>query len=159
MQHRALVSGLALAALSLGLSGCTTPRITPPPSAAIVEARAAVGVKAAACKPGGLDQISPLDADFAFDNAEITPLGGRRLADAARWLACNPGVEVVIKPDSDNRGEAAHLNALSEARAKAVADKLRELGATGPTLHILARGAADPVTTPHLLINATGRGW
>jgi outer membrane protein OmpA-like peptidoglycan-associated protein len=159
MQHRALLSGLALAALSLGLSGCLTPRIQPQPSAAIVEARAAVGARTAACKPGGLDQVSPLDADFVFDEAEISPPGVQRLTNAARWLNCNPGVEVVIKPDSDNRGEVAHLNALSEARAKAVADKLRELGATGATLRILARGGADPVTAPHLLINATGRGW
>jgi len=159
MQHRALLSGLALAALSFGLSGCLTPHIQPPPSAAVAEARAAAGAKAGACKPGGLDQVSPLNADFVFDEAEISPPGVRRLADAARWLACNPGVEVVIKPDSDNRGEEPHLNALAQARAKAVADKLQELGATGATLRILARGGADPVTAPHLLINATGRGW
>jgi outer membrane protein OmpA-like peptidoglycan-associated protein len=159
MQHRTL-SSLAMAGLlAAGLSGCLTPHIQPPPSAAIVEARAAVGAKAAACKPGGLDEITPLNADFAFDDAEITPAGARRLADAAHWLGCNPGVEVVIKPDSDNRGDQAHLSALTQARAKAVADRLRELGATSAVMRTLAQGSADPVTAPHLLINATGRGW
>ncbi|THD53236.1 OmpA family protein [Phenylobacterium sp.] len=159
MQTRTFPALAVAVVLAAGLSGCLTPHIQPPPSAAIVESRAAVGAKAAACKPGGLDQLSPLDADFAFDDSEISPRGGQRLADAARWLACNPGVEVVIKTDSDNRGEEAHLNALAQARGKAVADRLRELGATAAVIRTLARGGADPVTAPHLLINATGRGW
>lgn len=142
-----------------GLSACLTPHVQPTLSTAVVEARAAAQVKAPACTPGGLEQVSPVDAAFAFDETEISPQGGQRLAAAARWLTCNPGVEAVIRPDGDNHGDAAHLNALAEGRAKSVADKLRELGATGATLRILTRGAPDPVTTPHLLINATGRGW
>ena len=65
----------------------------------------------------------------------------------------------MIRPDGDAHGDAAHMDALASGRAKSVADKLRELGATGATLRILARGAPDPVTAPHVLINATGRGW
>ncbi len=66
---------------------------------------------------------------------------------------------MVIKPDADNHGEPAHLNDLAQRRGKAVADQLRSLGATAAVLHLLPRDAADPVTAPHLLINATGRGW
>jgi outer membrane protein OmpA-like peptidoglycan-associated protein len=160
MQHRALLSGLASALLcAAGLSACLTPQIKPPPSAAVLEARASAQAKPAACAPGGLEQVSPLDAEFGYDDAEMSPLGLKRLTAAARWLTCNPGVEVVIRPDADQHGDAAHLDALAQARAKAVADKLRELGATAATLRILARGGADPVTAPHLVVNATGRGW
>ncbi|HEX3363721.1 OmpA family protein [Phenylobacterium sp.] len=160
MQHRALFSGLAVAVLCAGgLSACLTPHIQPPASPAIIEARTAAQAKAPACMPGGLDQISPVDAAFAFGDTEISPQGGQRLAVAARWLVCNHSVETVIRPDGDNHGDDAHMDALANGRAKSVADKLRELGATGGTLRILSRGAPDPVTAPHLLINATGRGW
>jgi outer membrane protein OmpA-like peptidoglycan-associated protein len=160
MQHRPLFSGLAVAVLcAAGLSACLTPHIQPPASTAIVQARAAARTKPAACMPGGLDQVSPVDAVFAFDASEISPQGGQRLAIAARWLTCNPGVETVILTDGDNHGADAHLDALANARGKAVADRLRELGATAGTLRILSRGGADPVTTPHLVIHATGRGW
>jgi outer membrane protein OmpA-like peptidoglycan-associated protein len=160
MQHRPLFSGLAMAVLcAAGLSACLTPHVQPVLSTAVAQARAGALAKPAACTPGGLDQISPVDAVFAFDATEISPQGGQRLAAAARWLTCNPGVEAVIRTDSDSHGAAAHQDALASGRGKAVADKLRELGATATTLRIVARGGADPVTTPHLLINATGRGW
>jgi outer membrane protein OmpA-like peptidoglycan-associated protein len=160
MQHRAFVSGLAAILLcAAGLSACLTPHAKPTPSAAILESRAGAKAHAAACAPGGLEAISPLDADFAFDDAEISPLGLTRLTAAVRWLGCNPGVEVVIRPDADNHGDKAHLDAMAASRAKAVADKLRDLGATAATLRIVARGAPDPVSAPHLVIIAAGRGW
>lgn len=160
MQHRVPVARLAVALLcATALSGCLTPHIRPPPSAAVLQARAAAAARPAACTPGGLEELSPLNADFAFDEAEISPIGLKRLTEAAHWLGCNPGVEVVILPDADARGDAAHQQTLAQDRAKAVADKLRELGATAATLRILPRGAPDPLTAPHLVIKAAGRGW
>jgi hypothetical protein len=97
--------------------------------------------------------------DAAFDETTIPEAAQAPLAAAARWLACNPGVEVVILPDADNHGDAAHLNDLAQRRAQAVAERLRTLGATAATLRILPRRAPDPVTAPHLVINAQGRGW
>jgi outer membrane protein OmpA-like peptidoglycan-associated protein len=159
MVSRLLPSALAAALISASLSGCLTQRLKAPPSQAILQARAAHGAKPAACAPGGLETISPLDASFAFDDATVSELGRQRLAAAAQWLGCNPGVEVVIKPDADSHGDAAHLNDLAQSRAKAVEGELRSLGATAAVLHLLPRNGADPVTAPHLLINATGRGW
>jgi len=159
MLHRALAPGLAAALLVASLAGCTTPRVKPAPSQAILQARAARAAKPPACASGGLETISPLDAEFGFDDATVSEVGQKRLAAAAQWLACNPGVEVVIKPDADNHGDAAHVADLAHRRAQAVADDLRSLGAKTAVIHMLSRGAADPVAAPHLLINATGRGW
>lgn len=159
MLHRAFAPGLAAALLIASLAGCTTPRVKPTPSQAVLQARAAHGAKPAACASGGLETISPLEAEFPFDDATISEVGQKRLAAAAQWLGCNPGVEVVIKPDADNHGAPAHLNDLAQRRAQAVADDLRSLGAKAAVIHLLPRGGADPVTAPHLVINATGRGW
>lgn len=160
MQYRACFRGLTVAlTLAAGLSACTTPHLKGAPSRAVLDARAAAGAKPVACKTGGLDTLSPVDAEFPFDSVEISPLGETRLAAAAHWLACNPGVEAVIIPNGDSHGDAAHLNALAQSRAEAVVGRLRALGATDATLRILARGGADPLTTAHLVINASGRGW
>jgi outer membrane protein OmpA-like peptidoglycan-associated protein len=152
----------ALAVILVGaaaLSGCLTPRVQPPPSAAVLQARAASGHKTAACTPGGLDAISPVDVGFGFDDAEISEVGQKRLAAAAAWLGCNPGIQAVILPDADNHGDAAHLGDLAQKRALAVQARLRALGATAAVIRLLPRGAADPLTAPHLVVNAQGRGW
>jgi outer membrane protein OmpA-like peptidoglycan-associated protein len=160
MPVRTFVPALAASlALAIPLSGCLTPRVQPKPSPAILEARAGATAKPHACKPGGLDAISPVDASFGYDDAAVTPSTHRRLTDAARWLNCNPGVVAVIKPDADFHGDTAHLNDLSQRRAQAVVAELRALGATASVFHVLARGAADPVSDPHMVINAVGRGW
>lgn len=160
MSRRTLLPALAASLVcTAALSGCLTPRVQPAPSPAVVEARAAAGAKASACKTGDLASISPLDVDFAFDDAAVTESGQRRLAAAAEWLACNPHAEVVILPNGDSRGDAAHLQALAQSRALAVQDRLRTLGATAAVIRLLPRGAPDPLTAPHLVINAQGRGW
>ena len=152
----ALAIGLACAT---ALSGCLTPRAQPAPSPAVLDARARVGAKAAACAAEGLDAISPVNVGFAFDDPAITPAGKTRLAAAARWLACNPTIEAVIQPDADHHGPVAHLNDLATQRAQAVKTQLRALGAANTVIRILARGGSDPVTAPHMLIIAEGRGW
>jgi len=160
MSRRSLFPALAVAlAGATALSGCTTPRVTPKPSQAVLQARARVGAKAAACPAGELAAISPVDVGFGFDDATISPEGQRRLAAAAQWLACHAGVEAVILPDADNHGDAAHLKDLAQRRAEAVAARLRALGATAAVIHILPRGAPDNLSGPHLVINAQGRGW
>jgi outer membrane protein OmpA-like peptidoglycan-associated protein len=160
MTARTALSALAVAMLcGATLSGCLTPNIRPPPSKAVAQARAHAGAKAEGCKPGGLETLSPMEIDFAYDDPKVTEVGQKELARAAQWLGCNAGVEVVILPDADHHGDAAHLDALAQQRGQAVVEALRALGATGPVIHTLKRGGTDPVTAPHLVINARGRGW
>jgi len=96
---------------------------------------------------------------FPFEGAEVPVAGQKVLAEAARWLACNPGVEATIVPTGDGHGDAAHLNDLATRRAQATVETLRTLGATAVVLHITPRDGADPISTPHLVIQADSRGW
>lgn len=156
----ALIPAILCAPLcAVTLSGCLTPHVKPDPSPAVLQARANIGQKAVPCTPGGLETISPLELGFAFDDAAVTETDRKRLTTAVRWLSCNPGVEVVVSPDADNHGDGAHLKDLAQHRGQAVAEELRTLGATSAVIRLLPRGEADPVTTPHLLIAAQGRGW
>jgi len=159
MSRPALLPALAASLLCAAmLAGCLTPHVKPAPSRAVAEAEQRARIHAAGCAAGDLKSVSPVEMDFAFDDAAITPMGQSRLAAAARWLACNPTTPVVILPEADNHGDAAHLNDLAHRRALATQTQLRSLGANG-VVHLLARGAADPVSGPHLVIDAKGRGW
>ena len=160
MPSRPCLPALAAALLcATALSGCLTPHVQPTLSKAVVQARAGAQAQADACPAGDLASVSPADMDFGFDDATITEVGQKRLTLAARWLACHPGVAVVIKPDADHHGAVAHLNDLAQRRAQAVQAQLRALGATAAVIHILPRNGPDPLTAPHLVVNAVGRGW
>ena len=154
-QAHALLIGLVCAA---ALSGCLTQQVKPTPSPAVLQTRAREGAKPAACSADSLASVSPIEVGFGFGEAELGDVAQQRIARAAAWLKCNAGVEVVIKPAADNHGTAAQQQALANARAKAVVDQIRTLGAQS-VVRILAPGAADPVAAPHLVIEARGRGW
>ena len=160
MSSRTLFPVLATSLIAAtALSGCLTPHVQPALSQAVVQARAGAGAKTSACPSSDLATISPVEVAFGFDEATVPEPGHIALADAAKWLTCNPRAEAVIQPDADNHGDAAHLTDLASRRAQAVQDELRSLGAKDTAIRILARGAPDPVSAPHLVISAKGRGW
>ncbi len=160
MSRRALFPALAVSLISAAaLSACLTPHVKPTLSQAVVEARAAAAAKPAACPSSDVSTISPVEVGFGFDEATVPEAAHKRLAAAAQWLVCNPHVEAVIQPDADRHGDAAHQNDLAQRRGQAVVDALRSLGARDAVIRLLPRGGADPVTAPHLLISAKGRGW
>jgi len=160
MSFRTQITAFAASfACAAALAGCMTPHVQPALSQAVVQARAGAGQTPAACPADDLATLSPLDVGFGFDDAAVSEVGRQRLAGAARWLACHPGIQVVIAPNADRHGDAAHQTDLASRRAQAVADELRSQGAREAVIQTLARGAADPVSAPHLLITAKGRGW
>jgi outer membrane protein OmpA-like peptidoglycan-associated protein len=160
MSRLTLPLRLTILALAVpALAGCLTPTAKPAPSAAIVAARQGIGARPAGCPAGALATISPLVATFPFDEAALDQEGRARLRTAADWLTCNAGVPVSILPTADNHGDAAHKLALASARGQAVLDALRAAGAKTAVVHIAAPGATDPLTGPHLVIQADGRGW
>lgn len=158
MPIRRLSIILALSAAAAGLGGCLAQHVNPPLSHAVVDARAAA-TRPAVCTPGGLEALSPVQVGFPYDDATMPEAGQKRLAAVAAWLKCNPGVEATIVPSADSHGDAAHLTDLAARRAQATVEMLRTLGANAVILHVTARDGADPVTGPHLLIKADGRGW
>ena len=160
MSIRYLPPALALLPTAAALGGCMAQHVPPVPSEAVAQALAAAKTEATAtCAPGGLDAISPLQVGYHYDAADIPPTGQKRLADAAAWLKCNPGVEATGIPSADNHGDGKHMNELATQRAQATVEALRKLGATAVILHITPRDGADPLTTRHLVIRADGRGW
>jgi outer membrane protein OmpA-like peptidoglycan-associated protein len=160
MSPRTVISALAVSlACAAALSGCLTPHVQPTLSKAVVQARAGAGAKPAACPSSDLATISPVEIAFGFDEATLPEVGHDRLAVAARWLACNRQVQVVIAPAADRHGDAAHQADLASRRAQAVEVDLRSQGAKDAVIQTLAAGAPDPVSAPHLVINARGRGW
>jgi outer membrane protein OmpA-like peptidoglycan-associated protein len=160
MSSRAPIKAFTVAlTCAAALSGCLTPKVQPALSQAVVQARAGAGARPAACPSSDLATISPLEVAFGFDEATIPEVGHRRLAVAGRWLACNPQVQVVIAPAADRHGDASHQADLASRRAQAIEVELRTQGATAAVIQTLAAGAPDPLSAPHLLINAKGRGW
>jgi outer membrane protein OmpA-like peptidoglycan-associated protein len=160
MSFRAPISALAAGLVcAAALSGCLTPHVKPTLSQAVVQARAGAGQTSAACPAEASSTAPPIDIGFGFDDATVSEVGRQRLAEAVRWLACNRQTQVVIAPNADRHGDAAHQDDLASRRAQAVVAELRSQGAKDAVIQTLARGAADPVTAPHLLITAKGRGW
>ena len=141
------------------LGGCLTQQVKPTPSQAVLQTRARQGATAAACAVGDLSSVSPVEVGFGFEETQLGDASRQKLEIAAAWLKCNPGVRVVIRPAADNHGTAAKQREIAQARAKTVLDQLRALGATEAVVQTLAMGAPDPVSGPHLLIEARGRGW
>jgi outer membrane protein OmpA-like peptidoglycan-associated protein len=160
MSRYALPHALAISLLcATTMGGCLTKPVKPAPSQAILQSRAREGAKPAACTGEDLASISPMEAGFGFEETQLGEAAQQRVAKAAAWLKCNPGVEVVILPAADSHGTPAHQQDLAQARAKAVIDQLRALGATQAVIRAVAAGAPDPVTAPHFVIAARGRGW
>ena len=94
-------------------------------------------------KPG----LITLDTDilFAFGSAELSEAAKSALRDIAKELADAKG-EVKVVGHTDSVGSDAANQKLSEARAKAVAQQLKEgLGASGPKIVASGKGESEPV--------------
>lgn len=101
-----------------------------------VEATRALLSELDARRSGG-DIVVDLPADvlFDFDKAVLRPDAEPALAKAAQLLGSYPTAIVTIAGHTDSKGDDAYNDALSERRAKAVADRLstpsRQLDARG----------------------------
>ncbi|MGA2952430.1 MAG: OmpA family protein [Caulobacteraceae bacterium] len=85
---------------------------------------------------------------FAFDDAGLTPDAKAVIADAASYEK-DGGAGSVVIGYTDTSGSAAYNEALSERRAKAVADELVAQGVAADALDVSWRGKTDlAVPTP-----------
>jgi OOP family OmpA-OmpF porin len=94
------------------------------------------------------------DLNFASNSAEITAESRTALDKVLLGIKGNPAItQITVTGYTDSQGDAAYNKSLSERRAKAVADYLREQGLDGVTIHSVGMGEENPVES-----NATAEG-
>ena len=149
---------LSLIAAAAALGGCLTHVSKPPPSQAVLDARAHRDVvAAAACPQAALATASPVQLGFAYGEATLDVMSEPQLTLAARWLACHT-TPAVIKPDADGFGATAEQDQLARKRADVVSTYLTTHGVAASRIRVLARGQAAPAGEA-FLIQAEGRRW
>ncbi|HEY8573070.1 OmpA family protein [Phenylobacterium sp.] len=148
----------AVLAMSLGLAACATKRIDPPPSPAILEARAkAQAAKGKAPERCGLYTFvtsAPVRVPFPYNRAELSETEREQLTRAAVWLNCNPAVWATINGQDDAQGTPEARRALANARVAAVRTALVTAG-----VHPDRILAYKPTSAATLVLEARGRGW
>lgn len=89
----------------------------------------------------------PQDILFATDSAQLTGALRSDLVAVARSLQTYPNTTVNVIGHTDNTGEAAYNQALSERRANAVASVLISAGVSPARVRTIGRGENDPIAT------------
>jgi OOP family OmpA-OmpF porin len=91
--------------------------------------------------------------EFAFDSADLTDAGKATLDEVAERLTQLKFVEGTVTGYTDNVGDPAYNQKLSERRAQTVADYLQQKGIASGRLAAAGKGEEDPVAD-----NATAEG-
>jgi OmpA-OmpF porin, OOP family len=79
-------------------------------------------------QPGETDYELPDSVLFGLDSAEISPDAGTVLQEIADAARDRPGASLVVEGHTDTSGTREHNQALSDARARAVAGALSRDG-------------------------------
>ena len=80
---------------------------------------------------------------FALDRAAVPPAERPKLQAAVKWLADNPGQNLVLSGHCDWRGTAEYNLGLGDRRAVAVKKFLQSLGVDASRLETLSKGSTD----------------
>jgi outer membrane protein OmpA-like peptidoglycan-associated protein len=91
--------------------------------------------------------------EFETGSTTLTPQSRAQIANVARILSAYPSARVQVAGHTDNTGNEAENLALSEGRAQAVADALRQNGAAAANITAQGFGSQNPVAD-----NATETG-
>jgi OmpA-OmpF porin, OOP family len=119
-----------VALLALALGGCT--KMQPKPAAAMAPA---AGAKLAEVAGAG----------FQPGKARLTDDGRKQVEHATAMLQQYPDLKVVVEGHTDARGKPKYNQALSERRARAVADVLIEQGVAANRITVHGYGESRPV--------------
>jgi OOP family OmpA-OmpF porin len=120
------------------------------PAVAEAPAKAEAPAAKPAPAPAPLAVIDATTAQFAFDKSDLTSAHRTILIDVAGKLTGKENLEIVGHTDS--KGSKAYNQKLSERRAKAVADFLRNFGVKN-NMSVSGMGETQPVAD-----NATDAG-
>ncbi|HRZ76472.1 MAG TPA: OmpA family protein [Bacteroidales bacterium] len=93
------------------------------------------------------------DIHFATDSFSLTPASGLVIEGFVEFLRENPRVKVTIEGHTDDVGDAAYNQRLSEQRARSVFDQLLRQGIPADRLNFAGFGESRPVAS-----NATEEG-
>ena len=77
--------------------------------------------------------------------SSFSPTADPKLSSLGELLANNPDYKVVIESHTDDRGTAEELGALTEQRARLIADRLAGFGVTNGRIEVKGMGASLPV--------------
>jgi outer membrane protein OmpA-like peptidoglycan-associated protein len=89
----------------------------------------------------------PQDILFATGSATLTPTLIGDLQDVARSLNTYPNTTVQVVGHTDNTGDAAYNQRLSEQRAQSVASVLISSGVAPSRVQIVGRGENNPIAS------------
>ena len=86
------------------------------------------------------------DVLFGFNKAELTPAGEQKLDELAKSAQGANVEKVALIGHADRIGSEDYNQQLSEERAQAVADYLKQKGVDSTRLQVEGRGKSEPVT-------------
>jgi outer membrane protein OmpA-like peptidoglycan-associated protein len=86
---------------------------------------------------------------FALNSSKLSSNGGSAILDKLAKVAasCEGRLSIVVEGHTDSRGSAAFNNELSQARAEAVAEYLREKGIGADQISAQGFGSAKPIAS------------
>lgn len=85
------------------------------------------------------------DIFFDFDRSNIRPSETTKIEAVAGWATANPGFELVLNGNADERGTAGYNKQLSDRRVKSVRDALTKAGVDPGRVRTFALGEEAPV--------------
>ncbi|MBZ0160159.1 MAG: peptidoglycan-associated lipoprotein Pal [bacterium] len=99
---------------------------------------------------GGAEKASPLkDIFFDYDRGSIRTDMKKSLNENIRWLTRNPTASIIIEGHCDERGTQEYNLALSQKRAKSVANYLAAAGIDTKRIKIISYGKERPFAPGH----------
>ena len=156
MLHRA--STLAMIAVLIGVSACSTkkkalPPAPPPASAPLTQAAppaaAPTGDVGNRAVPGSVEDFKQTSGSdtvlFAYDSYEVDDTAKAILGKQAEWLARYPAVKVSIEGHTDERGTREYNLALGDRRANAAKNFLAAQGVSPARMTTISYGKERPV--------------
>lgn len=160
MKHISQLLGLTLVLSALVISGCKKKPVRDQsmlPATGGSSSTFAVDPDAVAVNPDGLDlenrdgmgMMDDVDVSvvepvyFAFDRSAVAAAERPKIEAAVKWLAANPGKNLVLVGRCDWRGTAEYNLGLGDRRANAVKNYLQSLGVSPGRIETLSKGSID----------------
>lgn len=93
----------------------------------------------------GLQLVLPETLWTSARDSNLAPAAAAKLEPLAALLANNPDYQIVIEVYTDNRGDEAALQQLTQDRARVLAEKLSASGVDGARIQANGMGASNPL--------------